>query len=96
MPPRGVDRSVGSQTLVKRVVQVLQGRGDDPRSTSGASSDLELSGCEILSDGRGNRGLWPFPRVDVVGRGRREPESVRGSRSCEGDESEKSTRKVEE
>ena len=54
MPPRRVNRSVGGQALVEREVQALQGRGDDPRSTSGTGGDLELSGFEILSDGRGN------------------------------------------
>jgi len=52
MPPRRVERSVGSQALVKREVQVLQGGSDDPRSTSGTGSDFEVSGFEVLSDGR--------------------------------------------
>jgi len=86
MPSRRVNRSVGSQALVKRMVQVLQGRSDDPRPTSGAGSDLEVSRFEIFSDGRGDGGLWSFPRVDVVGGGCSEPERVRGSGSCEGDE----------
>ena len=51
VPPRRMDRSVGSQALVKRMVQVLQRRGDDPRSTSRAGSDLELSSCEVFGDG---------------------------------------------
>ena len=54
MPPRRVNRSVGGQALVKRELQALQGSSDDPRSTSGTGGDLELSGFEILSDGRGN------------------------------------------
>ena len=82
MPPRRVNRNVRSQALVERVVQVLQSRSDDPRSTSGTGGDLELSGFEVLSDGRGNGGLWSLSGVDVVGRGRSEPERVRGSRSC--------------
>ena len=95
MPPRRMDRSVGSQALIKRMVQVLQGRGDDPRSTSGAGSDLELSRLEVFSDGRGDGGLWSFPRVDVVGGGRSEPERIRGSGSCGDDESENTAGKVE-
>jgi len=55
MPPRGVDRSVRSKALIKRVVQVLQGRSDDPRSTGGTGRDLELSSFEVLGDGRGDR-----------------------------------------
>lgn len=74
-------------------MQVLQGRGDNPRSTGGTSGDLELSGFDILSDGRGNGGLWSLPGVDVVGRGSSEAERVRGSGSCEDGESEKSTEK---
>jgi len=86
MPPRRVDRSVGSQALVKRMVQVLQGRSDDPRSTSRAGRDLELSGFEVLNDGGGNGGLRSFPGVYVVGGGCSEPERVCGSGSCEGSE----------
>ena len=44
-----------SEVLVRSLVQVLQGRGDDPRSTNGAGVNLELSGFEVLSDGRRNR-----------------------------------------
>ena len=90
-----MNRSVRSQTLVKRVVQILQGRSDDPRSTRGTGRDLELSGFEVLSDGRGNRRLWSLSGVDVVGGRSGEPESIRGSGSCEGDEGEKSAEKAE-
>ena len=55
VPSRRVNGSVWSQALVERVVQVLQGRSDNPRSTSGTGGDLERPGFEILSDGRGNR-----------------------------------------
>ena len=95
VPSPSVKRSVGSQALVERKVQVLQCRSDDPRSTSGTGSDLELSSLEVLGDGGGNGGLRSLPWVDVVGGGGREAERVGGSRSCKGDESGKSTRKVE-
>ena len=95
VPPRRVKRSVWSQALVERKVQVLQRRSDDPRSTSGTGSDLELSSLEVLGDRRGNGGLRSLPWVDVVGGGGREAERVRSSGSCKDDESEKSTRKVE-
>ena len=75
--------------MVKRIVQVLQGRSDDPRSTRGTGSDFELSRFEVLSNGRRNRRLWSLSGVDVVGGRGGEPESVRGSGSCEGDEGEK-------
>jgi len=88
MPPRRVNRNVRSQALVERVVQVLQSRSDDSRSTSGTGGDLELSGFEVLSDGRGNGGLWSLSGVDVVGGGRGEPERVRGSGSCRDNELE--------
>ena len=81
--------------MVERVVQVLQGRSDDPRSTSGAGSDLELSCFEILGDGRGDGGLRSFPGIDVVGGGCSEPERVCSSRSCEGDEGKNIRRRVE-
>ena len=90
-----MNRSVRSEALVKRIVQVLQGRSDDPRSTGGTGRDLELSGFEVLSDGRRNRRLWSLSGIDVVGGRGSEPESVRRSRSCEGDEDEKSTKEAE-
>ena len=88
-------RSVGSQALVERKVQVLQCRSDDPRSTSGTGSDLELSRLEVLGDRRGNGGLRALPWVDVVSGGGREAERVCGSGSCNASKSEKSTRKIE-
>ena len=87
-------RSVGSQALVKRKVQVLQGRSDDPRSASGTSRDLEFSCLEVLGDGRRDGGLWSFSGVDVVGRGGRETEGVDGAGSCEDDKSEMGFKKV--
>jgi len=95
VPPRRMNRSVRGEALVKRIVQVLQGRGDDPRSTGGAGRDLELSGFEVLSDGRRNRRLRSLSGVDVVGRRGSEPESVRSSRCCEGDEGEKNMEEAE-
>ena len=83
VPPRRVNRCVRSEALVERIVQILQGRGDDPRSTSGAGGDLELSCFEVLCDGRRNRRLRSLSRQDVVwGRGG-ETESVCGSRGYE-------------
>jgi hypothetical protein len=95
VPPRRVKRSVGSQALVERKVQILQRRSDDPRSTSGTGSDLELSRLEVLGDGGGNGGLRSLSWVDEVGGRGGEAERVRSSGSCKDDESEKSTRKVE-
>jgi hypothetical protein len=95
VPPRRVNRGVRSEALVECIVQVLQGRSDDPRSTGRTGGDLELSRFEVLSDGRGNRRLWSLSGVDVVGGRGREPESVRGSGSYEGDEGEKSTKEGE-
>ena len=93
MPSRRVNGSVRSEALIKRVVQVLQGRSDDPRSTGSTGRDLELSSFEVLGDRRGDRRLWSLSGVDVVGGRGSEPESVRGSRSCEEDKGEKSTEK---
>lgn len=73
--------------MVKRVVQVLQGGGDDPRPSSGTGGNLELSGLEVLSDRRRDRGLRSLSGVDVVRGGGSEAERIRGSRSC--DEGEK-------
>jgi len=83
MPPRRVNRSVGRQSLVEGMVQVLQGRSDNPRSTGGTGRNLELSCLEVLGDGGGNGGLRSLSRVDEVGRGSREAESIYGSWSGE-------------
>ena len=83
VPPRRVNRGVRSEALVERIVQVLQSRGDDPRSTSGASGDLELSCFEVLGDGRRNRRLWSLSGQDVVWRRGGETESVCSSGSYE-------------
>ena len=90
VPPRRVNRSVRGEALVKRIVQVLQGCSDDPRSTGGTGCYLELSSFEVLGDGRRNRRLWSLSGVDEVGGRGSEPESVRGSRSCEDDQGKKS------
>jgi len=79
VPPRGVGGIGRAQALIERVVQTLQRRGDDPRPTGGTGRDLEFSGLEVLSDGRGDRGLWSLSGVDVVGGGGRETEGVRES-----------------
>ena len=68
MPPRRMNRGVRGEALVKRIVQVLQCRSDDPRSTSGTRRDLELSGFEVLGDGRRNRRLRSLSGLNVVWR----------------------------
>ena len=71
-------------------MQVLQDRGDDPRSTSGV--DLELSGLEVLSDGRRNRRLWSLSGLDIAWRRGGKTERVCGPGSREDRGGEKSVR----
>ena len=82
VPPRRTNRGVRSEVLVKRIVQVLQDRSDDPRLTSGVGGDLELSSFEALSDGR-NRRPSSLSGLDVVWRKGGQTEGVCGSGSCE-------------
>ena len=80
VPPRRINRGVRSEVLVKRIVQALQGRSDDLRSTSGTGGDLELPSFEALSDGRNLR-LSSLPGLDVVRRRGGETDRVCGSGS---------------
>ena len=82
VPPRRTNRGVRSEVLIKRIVQVLQNRSDDPRSTGGVGGDLELSSFEALSDGR-NRRPSSLSGLDVVWRKGGETEGICGSGSCE-------------
>ena len=49
--------------------QIFCSSRDYSRLANGTSGDLELSGLEVFSDGRGNQGLWSLSEPGALVQG---------------------------